>query len=376
MNSGELDLLMQAVLDGEATEAETLALGTHLAADPAARQRFERLRLLYQELARLPQAGPPPGFLDAVMARVPLRSRKEGAPVQLFWKSLVFGLGSHPSRGASPGQPVGDPRISAPGPNSGERNMSEQQGKSKRNLYIGGGVAVAAAILGVAQFANFPSTGESTSGTIAPAQRFRAAQPTGSDVKLGIQGGGTNQQQPGVAGAANQASSQASNQAAGQMSNEARAAAANQAAGQMSNDARAAAANQAAGQMSNDARAAAANQAAGQMSNDARAAAANQAAGQMSNDARAAAANQAAGQMSNDARAAARNQAAGQMSNDARAAAANQAAGQMSNDARAAARNQAAGQMSNEAAQKAANQAAQKAANQAAGQVANEAMKK
>ncbi len=95
--------------------------------------------------------------------------------------------------------------------------MSDQQGNSNgnRKLWIGGGIAAAAAVVIVSQFSvDFPPTGDATSGTIAPAQRYRAAQPTAQDVQVGTQSGAQSGQptQAGDsstvnAGSANQASS-------------------------------------------------------------------------------------------------------------------------------------------------------------------------
>ena len=58
---------------------------------------------------------------------------------------------------------------------------------SKRSIWIGGGIAVAA-VLAVAFFTiDYPPDGSKTAGTVAPAQRYRAEQPKAGDVKLGDQ---------------------------------------------------------------------------------------------------------------------------------------------------------------------------------------------
>src|SRR6185437_296515 len=66
------------------------------------------------------------------------------------------------------------------------RDMSEQKGGlgglGHRKIWIGGGVAVAAAIV-VAATGLFPPNANETAGTIAPAQRYRAPQPTAGDVQ-------------------------------------------------------------------------------------------------------------------------------------------------------------------------------------------------
>ena len=70
--------------------------------------------------------------------------------------------------------------------------MSEQRrGSFGKKIWIGGGIAVAAAAIAVFSGVEVPPTGTDVSGTIAPAQRYRAEQPGTVDVKLGEQGGGS-----------------------------------------------------------------------------------------------------------------------------------------------------------------------------------------
>ncbi len=71
MKPSELTELMHAVLDGEATAAETRELERHLAADPEARAEFDSLRALFDELKGVPQAFPPEGLVASVMADLP-----------------------------------------------------------------------------------------------------------------------------------------------------------------------------------------------------------------------------------------------------------------------------------------------------------------
>ena len=61
MNAHELDHLMHAVLDGEASPEEARELDRLLAADPAARARFDDLKRLFGELGSVPKALPPGG---------------------------------------------------------------------------------------------------------------------------------------------------------------------------------------------------------------------------------------------------------------------------------------------------------------------------
>ena len=65
--------------------------------------------------------------------------------------------------------------------------MSEQQSGSfgsRKKVWIGAGIAVAAAIV-VVSTGVFPPSGSDTVGTIVPAERYRAPQNTAADVKLG-----------------------------------------------------------------------------------------------------------------------------------------------------------------------------------------------
>ena len=74
----------------------------------------------------------------------------------------------------------------------------------KRKVWIGGGLAAAAVIFAMSSGIDFPPNGKDTSGTIVPAQRYRAPQNTAADVKLGDpssqQSGQTNPTADAVAG--------------------------------------------------------------------------------------------------------------------------------------------------------------------------------
>ena len=62
---------MHAVLDGEATPAEAGELDRLLAADPAARARFDDWSGCSTGSRRVPKAFPPEGLVAAVMAEIP-----------------------------------------------------------------------------------------------------------------------------------------------------------------------------------------------------------------------------------------------------------------------------------------------------------------
>ncbi len=62
-----------------------------------------------------------------------------------------------------------------------------QRTNGKRNIYIGVGLALVGVVLVGHHALDFPNTGESATGTVAPAQRYRAPQIQAQDVKLGDQ---------------------------------------------------------------------------------------------------------------------------------------------------------------------------------------------
>ena len=182
MNDLERARLMHAVLDGEATEAEARDLDRLLAAEPTARTEFEHLRGLFDGLNRVPQVFPPEGLVAAVLANIPQNSPTRGRLDQLSLRSRVIGLASMKARGKSPGKSATDLPAHQPGIYLREWRMNEQNSSllRKRNVLIGGGIAVAAALIALSYTIDFPPGAQNTVGTIVPAQRFHAAQPTKS----------------------------------------------------------------------------------------------------------------------------------------------------------------------------------------------------
>jgi hypothetical protein len=333
MNEDQLIRLMHAVLDGEAGPAEARELDRMLAADPAARAQFEKLRELFAELGSVPKVFAPAGLADAVMERIVGRPQRPGRLRQLLGRSRVSRLESDEARGRKPGNSAWGYRFYRPGQLSGEAKMSQVNSgsNSKRNVWIGTGIAAAAVVLGVYLTLDagieMPAT-----GTIAPAQRFRAQQPTAGDVKLGDQAGAPSAQVNPASQTA--AGSQAASQAAGQAANQAASQAASQAANQAASQAASQAANQAASQAASQAANQAASQASSQAANQAASQAASQAANQAASQAASQAANQAASQAASQAANQAANQAASQAASQAANQAANQAASQASSHAK------------------------------------------
>jgi hypothetical protein len=206
MNSTELTLLMHAVLDGEATRQEAQALERRLADDPAARSEFDELRRLFDGLAAMPKAHPPEGLVASVMARLPQHKARQRGADQPFFGSGVIGEDFKETLGTVPGRSAGVDRVSGQGTFFRSQHMSEQSGSflGKRKVWIGGGLAAVAVIFAMSSGVDFPPNGRDTSGTIAPAQRYRAPQNTAADVKLGDpssqQSGQTNPTADAVAG--------------------------------------------------------------------------------------------------------------------------------------------------------------------------------
>jgi hypothetical protein len=215
MRNFERTQLMHAVLDGEATPDEALELERLLGADPAARTEFEELKSLFEGLRRVPKAFPPEGLVAAVMASVPRRPAPPDYSSQLFSKSGVISQSSMETRGANPGKSVKVQQVSQPGPYLKGQNVSELKNGffSKRKVWIGGGIAAAAAVLAVSFGIDFPPGVKDTVGTIVPAQRYRAPQNTADDVKLGNQAS-TQSTLPRQADAANSAADSAAKSAA------------------------------------------------------------------------------------------------------------------------------------------------------------------
>ncbi|HEX6794889.1 MAG TPA: hypothetical protein VF304_13650 [Casimicrobiaceae bacterium] len=194
------DELMQAVLDGEATPGEARELDQRLAADPAARAHYEELRGLFDDLHRVPKAYPPEGLVASVLANIPQNPAARRSERQLFVAPGVIEASSRNAGSETPGRSKGMRQIYQRWAFSRGRDMSEQKGGlgglGNRKIWIGGGVAVAAAIV-VAATGLFPPNANETAGTIAPAQRYQATPISAGDVKLGTQEGGGASGMPG-----------------------------------------------------------------------------------------------------------------------------------------------------------------------------------
>jgi len=151
MRTSDLDRLMTASLDGEATPDESAALERALAGDPSLRQRYEAWQRLFAALDRVPAPHPPEGLVAAVMANIPAAGRPSAD--QLPSPSPVFGVGSNPF---SLGGTMTDKT-------SGSFN--------KRKLVLGVGLAAIAVVV-IGYSLDMPPGSKDTIGTILPAERF------------------------------------------------------------------------------------------------------------------------------------------------------------------------------------------------------------
>ena len=191
MRYSEHTPLMHAVLDGVATPGETRELERLLATDSTARAEFDELQGLFEGLKAVPREYPPEGLVASVMANIPHNQHHPawgGRIRQLFSRSRVIGADSPEAPDTIPGKSATVHPIR--GPNHRGEQMNDQNKRSfgNRKIWLGAGIAAAAAIVAVST-GIFPPSATDTTGTIVPAQRYRADQPTAADVKLGVQAG-------------------------------------------------------------------------------------------------------------------------------------------------------------------------------------------
>src|SRR6185436_20269898 len=149
-----IDQLMHAVLDGEANATQARTLEKALAADPAARERFEELKRLFEALEQVPELSPPADLADAVVKRAEL-----------------------------PSQPFRWPRVSDA---LNDFFMGGMTMSNRRTVFAGISLAAVAIVIGGYYVLDKPSKND-LSGTVAPATRYRAEQIQSHDVKLGDQ---------------------------------------------------------------------------------------------------------------------------------------------------------------------------------------------
>jgi anti-sigma factor RsiW len=170
--------LMHEILDGEASQDDARVIEGLLAADPAACTEYEELRRLFEGLNAIRKTAPPEGLLAEVLAKMPRQHTRHRRLRQLSSRWRVLISDSIRLRERSLNRVMGTQRDFQGEHNMRNKVMSEQ--KSKRTLWIGGGIAVVALIIAW-RFFDIPASND-MSGTIAPAHRSVAEQPGASDV--------------------------------------------------------------------------------------------------------------------------------------------------------------------------------------------------
>ena len=187
MNTTNASALMHAVLDGEATPSEAADLERELDQHPELRAQYAALQNLFEELLRVPMGYPPEGLVASVMANIPQNRPESSDEDQLFAGPGVLGASSQGTRGhRRDGSKAGRTEFQ-PWLRRKDKDMSEQNRTfpGNRKLWIGGGIAAAVVVIGLAS-GLIPPGGKDTAGTIVPAQRYQAPQSNVQDV----QGGG------------------------------------------------------------------------------------------------------------------------------------------------------------------------------------------
>lgn len=185
MPSIELQRLMHAVLDGEATRDEADDLQRRLAASPAARAEFEELQRLFRDLAAVPKKHPPEGLVASVTAALPRIPQHGSRDDQLSAASRVLRASPDDITLRSDG-PAQQQQQPVPPQRSFPMTQPHPPYSAKRKALIGGGIALVAVLI-VWQFGFDQATrSEDVAGTIAAAQRYRAPQGA-ADIRLGDQ---------------------------------------------------------------------------------------------------------------------------------------------------------------------------------------------
>ena len=184
--------LMHAVLDGEASAAEVHELERRLAADPAARAEFDDWQRLFHALGEVAQEHAPEGLVASVTAALPSPPRTAGDRGQPFPDRRVLGHTrfGFPRRVFGESRAMQPPRVAPSTPTRSVTMTQQSRIFAHRKAWLGAGIAAAAAVV-VAQVAfDFP-VAKDVIGTVAPAERYRAAPNGSEDVKLGVPAGST-----------------------------------------------------------------------------------------------------------------------------------------------------------------------------------------
>ena len=183
MTPDQLTERMHAVLDGTATPEETQALDAVLVRDADAAEEFDSWKAMFAAMHAMPMAHPPEGLVASVTARLPA-AEKSSAVHQLSSRATVFASGQTRTTSFSNGLRTIFRRSSRSDPTEGYGHMN-----TNRKIWAGGAVAVVA--LGVVIFATGrPPKSDDVTGTVMPAERYRAPQSGAEAIKLGEQSTG------------------------------------------------------------------------------------------------------------------------------------------------------------------------------------------
>ena len=178
--------LLNAEVDGVATESQRAALQGLLQRDPAAREELEALRAVADLLGRTPAPEAPDDFTDSVMTAVhrvresSWLTRLTNALVRAGWS---WGPQREDSTNLSLGQRYVSAGVGAP-KRSREDVMARQQNMFQRRMIFAGAGVLAVAALVVYFGGYYPPAKEEALGTIGQAERYRSTQITATDVKL------------------------------------------------------------------------------------------------------------------------------------------------------------------------------------------------
>ena len=189
--------LMHAVLDGTADDERRQELDALIAGDAQAAQEFAAWKSMFRSLSAIPMEHPPEGLVAAISASVaaPASTHQEifANKRQLFSAAPVLASGQAKTR-----RPPSGFQAFFRRPSRSESSQEFGQMNASRKIWAGG--AVAAVALGIAVFATgYPPKAENLTGTVAPAERYRAPQAGSEAVKLGEPGATATVAVPAVA---------------------------------------------------------------------------------------------------------------------------------------------------------------------------------
>ncbi|HSH91318.1 MAG TPA: hypothetical protein VK996_15130 [Ramlibacter sp.] len=169
--------LAMAVLDGDASPEERARLQALLDADAALKAQFGGLQSAQRVLSQVAPVEPPQGLADAVIVKILSRREDSVTLRQLFQTSSVVGsrAGTKSPGAAKAASPLG--YFVQFLQSMKEKMMSDPKpgifSGTKFKVLAGGGIALAALVV-VSTGVDFSGAEKNTSGTIAPAERYRS----------------------------------------------------------------------------------------------------------------------------------------------------------------------------------------------------------